>query len=52
MATNNFLVEIEKLDPREMEEWRQKYPEAFKRDYEASTGLCFNSWVETEGGNK
>lgn len=49
MATNNFLVEVEKLDPREMAEWRQKYPEAFKRDYEPSTGLRFTSWVVTEG---
>lgn len=50
-ASNNFLIEVEKLDPREMEEWRKKYPEAFNRDYDPASGLCFKSWIidEKEG---
>jgi hypothetical protein len=29
-----------------MEEWMQKYPEAFARDYDMGSGLHFNGWVE------
>ena len=47
-ATNNFLVEVEKVDPKEMEEWREKYPEAFKRDYDPYHGLRFDSWIIDE----
>jgi trimethylamine-N-oxide reductase (cytochrome c) len=45
MASNNFLVEVEKLDPAEMEEWRQQYPDAFNRKYDSGAGLCFDAWV-------
>ena len=36
MAVSGFLVEIEKTD---MDELRQKYPEAFNRPYDAGAGL-------------
>ncbi|MGI9952697.1 molybdopterin-dependent oxidoreductase [Moorellaceae bacterium AZ2] len=45
-AVTGFLVEVEKLDPAEMEEWKQKYPDAFARDYAPDTGLIYSSWVE------
>jgi anaerobic selenocysteine-containing dehydrogenase len=45
-ATNNFLVEIEKVTPSEMAEWKEKYPEAFNRDYDTDTGLTLSSWME------
>ncbi len=45
-ATSGFLVEVEKLDPSQMEEWRKAYPEAFARDYDPSCGLKFNAWIE------
>jgi hypothetical protein len=45
MATNNFLVEVAKVTAAEMEEWRNKYPEAFSRDYDPHAGLTFKSWV-------
>jgi molybdopterin guanine dinucleotide-containing S/N-oxide reductase-like protein len=45
MATNNFLVEVAKVYPEEMDEWRRKYPEAFARDYDPNAGLTWNSWV-------
>ena len=32
-ATSGYLVEVEKLDPAQMEELRKTYPEAFARDY-------------------
>ena len=45
-ATSGFLVEISKLDPAEMDEWRRKYPEAFEREYDPASGPVFNTWVE------
>jgi trimethylamine-N-oxide reductase (cytochrome c) len=46
MVVDGFLVEIEKLDPAEMEQWRQQYPEAFARDYDPAYGNLFSGWVE------
>jgi trimethylamine-N-oxide reductase (cytochrome c) len=46
MVCSGFLVEIEKLDPSEMEEWRKNYPEAFARKYDPAFGLHFDAWVE------
>jgi molybdopterin guanine dinucleotide-containing S/N-oxide reductase-like protein len=53
-ATNNFLVEVEKVDPAEMDAWRRDYPEAFARDYDPATGLHFDAWIinEKEDGKK
>jgi trimethylamine-N-oxide reductase (cytochrome c) len=48
MSTTSFLVEVEKLDPRQMEEWRKAYPEAFARAYDLEYGSVFSSWVEGE----
>ncbi len=48
-ATSGFLVEVEKVDPNQMEGWRKTYPEAFSRDYDPNYGLLFSSWIE-EGG--
>ena len=47
-ATNNFLVEVEKVDPGEMDAWRRDYPEAFARDYDPYTGLHFDAWIADE----
>ena len=30
----------------QMEEWQQKYPDAFQREYDPASGLRFNGWVE------
>jgi len=49
-ATTSFLVEVEKLDPNEMEQWRKQYPEAFARAYNPESGLQIDSWIE-EGGD-
>jgi trimethylamine-N-oxide reductase (cytochrome c) len=46
MAVSGFLVDIEKLDPAEMAEWRKQYPAAFARDYEPAYGLLRTAWVE------
>jgi anaerobic selenocysteine-containing dehydrogenase len=45
-ATTGFLVEVEKLNPGEMREWRKKYPEAFARDYDPDSGLKYSAWVD------
>jgi trimethylamine-N-oxide reductase (cytochrome c) len=46
MATSGYLAEVEKVTMAQMEEWRNKYPEAFERDYEPASGLRFNAWIE------
>ncbi len=46
MATSGYLVEVKKVTPTEMEEWKRKYPEAFERDYDPDSGLRFSAWVE------
>ncbi len=38
-----FLVEVKKVDIQALKE---KYPEAFARDYDPASGLRFSSWVE------
>jgi trimethylamine-N-oxide reductase (cytochrome c) len=44
-----FLVQLEKVTGSQMDEWREKYPEAFSRAYDPAYGTLFNGWVE--GGN-
>jgi anaerobic selenocysteine-containing dehydrogenase len=45
MATSGYLVEVERVSMAQMEEWRNKYPEAFEREYDPASGLRFNAWV-------
>jgi trimethylamine-N-oxide reductase (cytochrome c) len=45
-ATSGYLAEVERVSMAQMEEWREKYPEAFAREYDPASGLRFNSWVE------
>ena len=44
-ATSGFLVDVEKLTMAEMEEWREKYPEFFAREYDPAAGLRFDAWL-------
>ena len=46
MATSGYLVEVENVNMAQMEEWREKYPEAFEKGYHPAPGLRFNAWVE------
>jgi predicted molibdopterin-dependent oxidoreductase YjgC len=41
MAVSGFLAEVE---PVNLDELRQKYPEAFERPYDPAAGLCLNTW--------
>jgi len=49
MATTAFLVELAKVSGSQMDQWREKYPEAFARKYDPASGLCADAWIE-EGG--
>ena len=44
-ATSSYLVDVEKVNMAQMEEWQKQYPEAFEREYDPASGLCFNAWV-------
>ncbi len=43
VVTSGFLVEIERADLMEL---RQKFPEAFGREYNPASGPIFKAWVE------
>jgi trimethylamine-N-oxide reductase (cytochrome c) len=45
MVTSGYLVEVEKVSMAQMEVWREQYFEAFEREYDPASGLCFNAWV-------
>ncbi|OGO24120.1 MAG: dehydrogenase [Chloroflexi bacterium RBG_16_50_9] len=46
MASSGYLAEVEKVTMVKMGEWRDKYPEAFAREYDPASGPRFNAWVE------
>jgi trimethylamine-N-oxide reductase (cytochrome c) len=48
-AVTGYLVEATKLEQTEYDEWKQKYPAAWERDYDEAIGINYNSWV-VEGG--
>ncbi len=48
MVVSSFLVEAGKADLAEL---RNKYPEAFQREYDAAAGLRFSAWVK-KGDNR
>jgi trimethylamine-N-oxide reductase (cytochrome c) len=52
MATGGYLVNVEKLDPAEMEGWRTSYPEVFARaeNWDPAWGERFSDWL-AEGGD-
>jgi trimethylamine-N-oxide reductase (cytochrome c) len=48
MATSGYLVDVQKVTGAEMQEWREKYPQAFERDYSPGQGLRYLSWIRGE----
>ena len=42
MVVSSFLVEVKKANLNEL---RKQYPEAFEREYNPTSGLCFKAWV-------
>lgn len=47
-VVTGYLVEVQKLETAEMDEWKKKYPEAFSRKYDPAAGLCTDGWLEGE----
>lgn len=45
-VTSGFLAEVEKVTMAQMNKWKKQYPEAFAREYDPASGLCFTGWVE------
>ncbi len=45
MVASGFLVEVEKVDWDQMENWKKQYPQAFRREYNAASGLQFKARV-------
>ena len=45
-ATSGYLVEVKKVSMVQMEEWKKQYPDAFEREYDPASGLCFDAWIE------
>ena len=45
-VASGFLVQVEKVSREQLDEWMKQYPEAFSREYDADSGLRFDSWVE------
>ncbi|MFC2070880.1 molybdopterin-dependent oxidoreductase [Chloroflexota bacterium] len=43
MVVSSFLVEVGKAN---LDELREKYPDAFQREYDPAAGLRFTAWVE------
>ena len=48
MATSGYLVDVQKVTAAEMEEWREKFPQAFERDYAPAAGLRYMTWIKGE----
>jgi molybdopterin guanine dinucleotide-containing S/N-oxide reductase-like protein len=48
MATSGYLVNIDKVTMAQMEAWREKYPEAFAREYDPVSGLRSDAWIIQE----
>jgi molybdopterin guanine dinucleotide-containing S/N-oxide reductase-like protein len=44
-AVSGYLVEVEKVTMAQMEDWKKHYPDAFNREYDPASGLCFDGWV-------
>ena len=45
MVTNGFLVEVELAN---LDQLRQKYPDAFNKPYDSASGLCLERFLEPD----
>ena len=48
MVCSSFLIEVEKVTPEMMDEWKKQYPEAFARTIDPAQGVCLAGWLEGE----
>ena len=45
-VVSGYLVQVEKLQDAEMEQWKKEYPESFARAYDPASGSSYDGWVE------
>ena len=48
MVCSSFLVEVEKVTPEMMDEWKKQYPDAFNRAIDPAQGVCLAGWLIEE----
>jgi hypothetical protein len=48
MVCSSFLVEVEKVTPQMMDEWKEQYPDAFNRTIDPAQGVCLAGWLIDE----
>ena len=48
MVCSSFLVEVEKVTPEMMQEWKKQYPDAFNRAIDPAQGVCLAGWLIEE----
>ena len=44
-VVQGYLVDVQRVQGEEMDQWRRDYPEAFERKYDPAAGLRFDAWV-------
>jgi anaerobic selenocysteine-containing dehydrogenase len=44
-ATSGYLVDVERVTPDQMDEWKRQYSASFEKEYDPASGLRFNGWV-------
>ena len=47
-AVTGYLVDAQKLETDEYDQWKKEYPESFERPYDPATGRTYDSWVVSE----
>jgi anaerobic selenocysteine-containing dehydrogenase len=45
MVVSGFLVEVAKVTDEEWAAWKRDYPQAFNRNYDATTGVSLAGWL-------
>ena len=45
MVVSGYLVEIAKVENKEMADWKAKYPDAFNRKVDEACGVCLDGWL-------
>jgi anaerobic selenocysteine-containing dehydrogenase len=46
MVVSGFLVEVAKVTDEEMAGWQRDFPQAFNRNYDATTGVSLAGWLQ------
>jgi trimethylamine-N-oxide reductase (cytochrome c) len=49
-VVQGYLIDVQRVTGKEMDQWKKDHPEAFEREYDPDAGLRFDAWVV--GGKK